>query len=46
MILKSYEANKINLNIQKFILFYGKNDGAKHEAISKIISNNKKSTYL
>jgi DNA polymerase-3 subunit delta len=42
MILKSYEANKINLNIQKFILFYGKNDGAKHEAISKIISNNKK----
>ena len=42
MILKSYETNKINTNIQKFILFYGKNDGAKHEAISKVISNNNK----
>lgn len=42
MILKSYETNKINISIQKFILFYGKNDGAKYEAISKVISNNNK----
>lgn len=42
MILKSYETNKINISIQKFILFYGKNNGAKDEAISKLISNNNK----
>ena len=42
MILKSYETNKINIGIQKFILFYGKNNGAKDEAISKLISNNNK----
>jgi DNA polymerase-3 subunit delta len=33
MILKSFEVNKINLNINHFILFYGKNEGLKHEAL-------------
>ncbi len=43
MILKSYEINKINLYKNKVILFYGKNDGLKNEAINKLIkreSNN------
>ena len=43
MILKSYEINKINLNINKIILLYGRNDGLKSETINtliKIESNN------
>ena len=32
MILKSYEINKINHNINHLILFYGKNEGLKNEA--------------
>jgi len=34
MIIKSYEINKINQNINHFILFYGKNDGLKNEALN------------
>ena len=33
MILKSFEINKINLNKNKFILFYGKNEGLKKEIL-------------
>ena len=33
MIIKSYDLTKINLNKSRFILFYGKNDGLKNEAI-------------
>ena len=43
MILKSYEINKINLNINKIILLYGRNDGLKSETINTLIkkeSNN------
>ena len=40
MILKSYELNKINLNKNKFILFYGKNEALKDQAI-KLINKNK-----
>jgi DNA polymerase-3 subunit delta len=34
MILKSYEINKINRNINHLILFYGKNEGLKNEALN------------
>ena len=34
MIFKSYEINKINLNINPLILFYGKNEGLKNEALN------------
>jgi DNA polymerase-3 subunit delta len=39
MILKSYEINKINQNIKHFILFYGKNEGLKNEALNILIKN-------
>jgi DNA polymerase III subunit delta len=39
MILKSYEINKINTQNNKFILFYGKNEGLKNEATNNIIKN-------
>ena len=39
MILKSYEIKKINLTKVNFILFYGQNQGAKEEEISKIVFN-------
>ena len=42
MIIKSYELNKINLNENKFILFYGKNEGLKNETINKLIKNKSK----
>ena len=34
MIIKSFEINKINQNITQLILFYGKNEGLKNEAIN------------
>ena len=37
MILKSYETNKINLNHNKIILLYGKNEGLKKETINLLI---------
>ena len=40
MILKYYEAAKIDLDKNKLILFYGKNEGLKNEEISKIIKKN------
>ena len=39
MIIKSYEINKINLNINHLILFYGKNEGLKNEALNVLIKN-------
>ena len=46
MIIKTFDLNQINLNSNRYILFYGVNEGAKSEEISKIISKYKdKTTY-
>ncbi len=37
MIIKNYEINKIDLRKNKFILFYGQNEGFKNEAIKNLI---------
>ena len=39
MILKSFEIKKINLNVTRLILFYGKNEGLKNEAIEILIKD-------
>ena len=39
MIIKNYEINKNNLKKNKFLLFYGKNEGLKKETIAKIIQD-------
>jgi DNA polymerase-3 subunit delta len=41
MILKSYEINKIDQNISHLILFYGKNEGLKNEALNILVKNKK-----
>lgn len=41
MILKNYEINKIELNSQQNLLFYGENEGHKNEIINKIIGKKK-----
>jgi DNA polymerase-3 subunit delta len=41
MIIKSYEINKIDQNINHFILFYGKNEGLKNEALNILVKNKK-----
>ena len=41
MILKSYDLEKKNLNINKLTLFYGKNEGFKNEAINTLLKNKK-----
>ena len=41
MILKSYEINKINQNVKNIILFYGKNEGLKNEALNILVKNKK-----
>ncbi|MDA7556949.1 DNA polymerase III subunit delta [Candidatus Pelagibacter sp.] len=41
MIIKSFEINKINLDLNKLYLFYGKNDGLKNEFTTNIIKNKK-----
>jgi len=41
MIIKSFEIDKINLDRNKFILFYGKNEGLKNEAIKKLIKKDR-----
>ena len=41
MIIKSFEANKINLNKNKFILLYGKNEGFKSEVTNNILKDKK-----
>ena len=37
MIIKSHEINKINFEINKLVLFYGKNEGFKDEATKNLI---------
>ena len=39
MIFKSYELNKISLDLNKIFLFYGKNEGLKNEALNVLIKN-------
>tara|TARA_B100000902_G_scaffold338240_1_gene339692 strand:+ start:1272 stop:2261 length:990 start_codon:yes stop_codon:yes gene_type:complete len=39
MIIKSFEINKINLNLNNLLLFYGKNEGLKNEIIKNITEN-------
>ena len=39
MILKSFEIKKINQTINNLILFYGKNEGLKNEALNILIKN-------
>ena len=41
MIFKSFEINKINKKINQLILFYGKNEGLKNEAINILIKDKK-----
>jgi len=47
MILKNYEMNKINFEMNNFFLFYGENQGLKEECIEKIFIKKKiaKTTY-
>ena len=44
MILKSFELNKINLNIHKLILLYGKNEGLKSDTINILLKNRAKAS--
>ena len=44
MIIKSYEISKIDQNITQLILFYGKNEGLKNEALN--ILNKDKNNIL
>ena len=44
MILKSYEVRKANIAQKNFVLFYGLNQGAKEDEISKIINNSNNKT--
>ena len=46
MILKAYETNKIDINKNNLVLFYGENQGVKEEEISKIIRSNKNKTLV
>ncbi len=39
MIVKFFDLDKINLNINNIILFYGKNEGLKNESLKKIVKN-------
>ena len=41
MIIKSYEINKINFDLNNLLLFYGKNEGLKNEVTKNIIKNKK-----
>ncbi len=45
MIIKNYEINKINLKKNKFLLFYGKNEGLKKETITRIIQSKNEISY-
>ena len=41
MIIKSFEQNKIDFNISKLVLLYGKNEGLKNEISNNLIKLNK-----
>jgi len=45
MIIKSYEINKINSDLNNFFLFYGKNEGLKNEVTKVIIKNKNNIIY-
>ena len=40
MIIKFFETNKINLDLNKLILFYGQNEGYKNEVINNLFNKN------
>ena len=40
MIVKYFDLKKINLNLNNFILLYGKNEGLKNESITNLVKNN------
>ncbi|MDC0863966.1 DNA polymerase III subunit delta [Candidatus Pelagibacter sp.] len=44
MIIKSFEINKINFDQNKLVLFYGKNEGLKNEAVNNLIKDKDKIT--
>ena len=46
MILKSYEINKINKQINQLILFYGKNNGLKNESLISLIKDEKNTKIM
>ena len=45
MILKYYETSKINLDHNKFILFYGKNEGLKSDSIKNLLKDKNEILY-
>jgi len=45
VIVKYFETHKINLELNKFILFYGKNDGLKNETINTLTKDKKNVSY-
>ena len=45
MIYKNFETSKIDFNLNKTILFYGKNDGLKNETIKNLIKSEYVKTY-
>ena len=45
MILKSYELKKLNLELNKILLFYGKNEGLKNETLNILIKNKNNISY-
>lgn len=45
MIIKNYEINKNYFKKNKFLLFYGKNEGLKKETITKIIQSKNEISY-
>ena len=46
MIYKSHQINKINTDNCKFILFYGKNNGAKFDAINELKKQTSNKNYI
>ena len=46
MIYKSYQINKIDVDNCKFILFYGKNNGAKFDAINDLKKKSSNKNYI
>ena len=46
MILKNIDLNKIDLNKNKRILFYGKNDGLKNESTKLILKNSRNTSIF
>jgi DNA polymerase-3 subunit delta len=45
MILKSFEVNKVNLNLYNLFLFYGKNEGFKNEVTKNILKSRNNILY-